>query len=420
MNFPSLLSVALDPSYLFQAQGQTPDTWQRAVLRSRDPRLLLNCSRQAGKSSVVAALALHTALFTRSALVLVVAPTLRQSEELFRKVRAAHLALGLLCRPVSGTRQRLELANGSRILCLPGREAGIRSFGGVRLLILDEAARIPDALYRSVRPMLAVSQGRLVALSTPFGCRGWFHREWHSTTPWRRFHIPWHQCPRITPEFVAQERLALGDDWVRQEYEGDFLALVGRVYPDFERAIVADGGVVPAGRAVGGIDFGWRSPFAAVWGVVDRDDVLWIVGERYRTQTPIHDHASALAALGDVMWYCDPAGHTERAELTAAGLTVRAGKNSIRSGIGLVTARLRSGRLRVLAPACPHLLEEARLYRYQSEDEGSTEEPQDRYNHALDALRYLVSRIEGHGASAEPVIEPPEGAGGAWESVGWW
>src|SRR5436190_1727587 len=76
------------------------------------------------------------------------------------------------------TQLRLELANGSRVVCLPGREGTIRSFGGVALLVLDEAARIPDALYRSVRPMLAVSGGRLVALSTPFGRRGWFWQEW--------------------------------------------------------------------------------------------------------------------------------------------------------------------------------------------------------------------------------------------------
>ncbi len=141
---------------------------------------------------------------------LLLSPSQRQSTEIFRKVLDAYKALG---RPLAARHQtqlRLELANGSRVLCLPGREGTIRSFGGVNLLVLDEAARIPDDLYRSVRPMLAVSQGRLIALSTPFGQRGWFWQEWESDGPWRKIRISWRNCPRITADFIAEETLRDG------------------------------------------------------------------------------------------------------------------------------------------------------------------------------------------------------------------
>ena len=75
------------------------------------------------------------------------------------------------------------------------------------------------------------------------------------------------------------------------------------------------------------------------------------------------------------------------------------------AGIAAVTARLQTGRLKVLADRCPHLLDEARLYRYPSpsEREADQENPIDEHNHALAALRYLVSRLDhhfmvGHGA----------------------
>lgn len=42
---------------------------------------------------------------------------------------------------------RLELQNGSRIISLPGKEQTVRGFSGVRLLAIDEAARVPDELY---------------------------------------------------------------------------------------------------------------------------------------------------------------------------------------------------------------------------------------------------------------------------------
>lgn len=375
----------------------TPDAWQRDLLLSPQPYLLLNCARQTGKSTTVAAAALVRLLAEHGALVLLVAPSERQSHELFRKVMDAYHALGQPIPSVLSNQSELELANGSRLVALPGREETIRSFSGVRLLILDEASRVPDDLYRSVRPMLAVSQGRLLALSTPFGQRGWFYDEWTGAGPWQRIHIPWTLCPRIRPEFVAEETRALGQGWVDQEYNGLFTALEGLVYPEFEMAIAACGVAVDAATPqaasrVGGIDFGWRNPFAAVWGVFDHDDVLWITHERYLRETPIADHAAALPR--EVMWHADPTGRTEIEELRRAGLKVRHGDNDIRAGIARVTERIRTGRLKV-APTCVNLIAESRLYRYPSSAERAQlgENPIDADNHALAALRYLVSRI---------------------------
>ncbi len=397
MNLHRALALALDPSLILRAAGLAPDPWQRELLLSRDRQLLLNCSRQSGKSTAVSALALHTALFAPGALVLLLSPSQRQSAEIFRKVLDADNALGRPIPAVYRTQLRLELANRSRVLCLPGKEETIRSFGGVNLLVLDEAARIPDDLYRSVRPMLAVSQGRLVALSTPFGQRGWFYREWIDDGPWRRFHVTWRDCPRITPDFIAGEMRSLGESWVRQEYEATFTSLEGLVYPDFAQALVEER-PAPAGRGVGGIDFGWRNPFAAVWGALDRDDVLWLHGERYLCQVPLHEHAAALRQFRPALWYADPAGATEIAELRAAGLAVRPAENDIRPGIAAVTARLRTGRLKVHRAGCPNLVREAQLYRYPSEAERklSGENPVDEHNHALGALRYLIAGLDAH------------------------
>src|SRR5262249_27648965 len=159
---------------------------------------------------------------------------LRQSAELFRKVLDAYHALGRPVPPRRLTQLRLELAHGGRVVCLPGREDTVRSFGGVELLVIDEAARVADDLYRAVRPMLAVSRGRLVALSTPFGQRGWFWREWHGAGPWKRVRVGWRDCPRITPDFIEEETRAMGADWVEQEYEALFTAREGLVYPGFD------------------------------------------------------------------------------------------------------------------------------------------------------------------------------------------
>jgi hypothetical protein len=89
-------------------------------------------------------------------------------------------------------------------------------------LIVDEASRVADELYFTVRPMLAVSGGALMMLTTPYGKRGVFYEEWTSGAGWERYEVPAGECPRISEEFLEEEREAL-PSWVyRQEYECSF------------------------------------------------------------------------------------------------------------------------------------------------------------------------------------------------------
>jgi hypothetical protein len=188
-------------------------------------------ARQAGKSQVAAALALRVALLRRRALVLLLSPSLRQSAELFRKVLDL---FGALRRPVGVRAEsalRLELANGSRVLSLPESERTVRGFSAVNLLVADEASRISDDLYRAIRPMLATSGGALVALSTPFGRRGWFFRAWDEEPDWRRVRVKAEECPRISREFLEEERRTLGERYYSQEYGCEFVAVEGQVFP---------------------------------------------------------------------------------------------------------------------------------------------------------------------------------------------
>jgi hypothetical protein len=217
------LALSLDPVILLHLAGLTPDDWQKRVLRSSSQRILLNCSRQSGKSTISAGLAIHTALYKPGSLILLLSPSLRQSQELFRKVLSFYRIVADSIPSDSETRLTLELANGSRVLSLPGKEGTIRGYSGVSLLVVDEAARVADELYYSVRPMLAVSGGRLIALSTPFGTRGWWYEAWRSNEAWERYTITAKQCPRITAEFLEEERRTLGEWWFRQEYECQFL-----------------------------------------------------------------------------------------------------------------------------------------------------------------------------------------------------
>jgi hypothetical protein len=238
------LRLALDRVAFARELGIVPDQWQERLLRSPSDRILLNCSRQSGKSTMAALIGLHRALYHPASLVLILAPAERQAKETFSKVADLYRRAesGHTLPPDSYRKLGMELANGSRIEALPGTEKTIRGFSGVDLLTLDEAARVDDGLYFAVRPMLAVSGGALIMLSTPAGRRGVFFEEWTEGVDWERYEVPASECPRISAEFLEEERRALPRLIYRQEYECSFEDLEDQVFAteDIEAAMSSD------------------------------------------------------------------------------------------------------------------------------------------------------------------------------------
>ena len=225
-----------------RSAGLYPDDWQRDALASEAPRQLYNCSRQSGKSSVAAVIAVHTALAEPSSLILLLSPGLRQSQELFKKCADAYHAAGSPVPEAARSALRLALLNGSRIVCLPSTETTVRGYSSVRALIVDEASRVPDELYRAARPFLAVSGGRLLALSTPAGKRGWWFHEWSEGVGWERYEISAPQVPRISEEFLSEERATLPDRIFRQEYLCEFTEVDDQLfsYDTVEQSITSE------------------------------------------------------------------------------------------------------------------------------------------------------------------------------------
>lgn len=241
----------LDPLKVMTAAGMTPDPWQGRVLRSTARMLLACCGRQFGKSAVFGALAARTAVVEAGSLTLVLSASQRQSAEFFQK----HIArlMQRLGWPVRPSRPpnvfSLELVNGSRIIALPDNQEAVVGYSEVDLLLIDEASRVSDALYHYTSPMLAVSRGRLCALSTPFGKRGWFYDEWQRGQGWERHQVtarPGDEgCPRISRAFLAAELRRKGPRLYAQEFLGEFVDTVDALIPgeDIDAAFRAD---VPA------------------------------------------------------------------------------------------------------------------------------------------------------------------------------
>lgn len=219
MKLANDLRYALDPvAFAVEVLGLELDPWQQVVLASRGKRDLLNVTRQGGKSTVSAVLALHEALYHSASLSILVSPSQRQSGELFRKVTDLKDRLPNQPDLIEDNKTSLHIAGGGRIVSLPGSEATVRGFSAATLIVEDEASRVDDALYMAVRPMLATTEGRLLLMSTPFGKRGHFWKEWSEGVNWQRTEVPATQVPRISKSFLEEEKSSMGAWWFEQEY----------------------------------------------------------------------------------------------------------------------------------------------------------------------------------------------------------
>jgi hypothetical protein len=244
------LRAGLDPGRVLRASGLIPDEWQERLLREQPQRALLCCARQVGKSVTAAAASLHQAIYVPGSLILMLAPSQRQSQELLRKTRGLLYALSSDAARSLESQQAIELKNGSRILSLPAKEETIRGYSEVSLLVIDEAAWVDDDLYHAVLPMLAVSSGRLLALSTPNGQTGWFHAAWEAPAPWTRIRITAADCPRIAREFLAERRRDMTASRYASEFECEFADAVDSVFAYIDVEAALDPALTPlfAGR----------------------------------------------------------------------------------------------------------------------------------------------------------------------------
>jgi phage terminase large subunit-like protein len=225
------IARTLDPVLLMKDAGLVLDQWQAKLMRSTahtspdaEKRVLMLCARQTGKSTTAAGMALHRAYYESGASIVIFSPSQNQSDEMLRTIKSLHNKLSGVPETVGDSVRKIEFNNGSRIRALHGDERTVRGISALSLVLIDEASRVPEELLAAVRPMIATrSDGTLVALSTPFGKRGFFYEAWTGDAIWYRVRVPASECPRISEAFLAEELRELGQQRFSEEYGLAFL-----------------------------------------------------------------------------------------------------------------------------------------------------------------------------------------------------
>ena len=234
---------AYDRTLLFKRVIGEPAKFQRELLTSTSPFILLNAARQSGKSSGMACIIAHVCAFEPGSLVAVTAPASRQTLEILRKVIEFKDALKLVT--TRSTQLEIEFENGSRIVGLPSTSDTVRGLSNLRLLVADEFAFFQDGtgghtILQALLPALG-TEGVFIGASTPNGRHGnAFAEYWHSGGDIHRIRAPAIEIPHLREKAERARGWMPASRW-KVEYE---LAFEGSGSPFFDmekiREAIAD------------------------------------------------------------------------------------------------------------------------------------------------------------------------------------
>ena len=202
------------------------DKWQEDVLRT-ETDVAMRSGRQVGKTTIISIKASLYALNKPKTTTLIISATERQAYHLFEMILNYLFDnyKNKICKGAKKpTKHLITLTNGSKIYCLPAGQSGVGIRGyTIDLLIADEAAYIPEEVWTAVTPMLAVTGGQKILISTPKGKAGYFYERF-SDPKYASFHISSEDCPRIPKEYLEQERKSMTKSEYAQEYLGEFVS----------------------------------------------------------------------------------------------------------------------------------------------------------------------------------------------------
>ena len=206
-----------------------PSPKQAQVLDDPAHRLILNCSRQWGKTTVIAIKALYEALHNERTTIMVLSRTKPLAALTIHKVREFAALLGIRRRRFQGREHSVQLPNGSAIFAI-AHNAATAVGNTVHIAIVDEAAVVEDDVFAAILPSISRTKGKLWLLSTPSGPSGMFYKIWHdhSLGHWTRVTATVDDIDYADKEVLHLET-TLFPNRARQDFYCEFVQPPGRL-----------------------------------------------------------------------------------------------------------------------------------------------------------------------------------------------
>lgn len=283
---------------------------------------------------------------------------------------------------------------------------------------MDEAAMMDKETYRILSGRILDSKGMMLMTTTPRGMN-WLHDEVYEkrhdtavldvngkTKADPRIAVvksTTSDNPHLDPNEIDLLRAQYTTQFAKQELAAEFVSFDGLVYNTFrpQDHIIDPIVNIPDGaEIIAGIDAGYADPFVCLW-VMKHKNKYFLLDEYYTTQRTMESHAMSIKRgflnPKTIRRWMDPSAAQASADLNSLGIVTFPAKNDIQAGINAVARCFETDRL-FITRGCVKTLTEIGQYCYS--DKGSRnrgETPVDAFNHAMDALRYIIYAEDGYG-----------------------
>lgn len=418
MRYDPLLEIAkgigknvLDDVKILNADGvyvRFKDTWtadQERALMTQKRHVAMTGGIQGGKTTTGCVFLLNEIEQYPRDDFMVVAPTIKRMnqstikrfDEVFKPQKIGYH---------SRTRGEFKLSAGGTVYLRTVEEDPDAVEGStLRAVLVDEPGDMVEKVNTNLRGRTDAKRGRIFYASAQYDAN-WFMKlcfpDLFGLEPnpdleiIRADSVDNPSFPRESWEEAARE---LTPEDFNRRYRGIMNRYEGLVYaltPD--HLVSAD--ILPAKpkeicqhftQIVFGVDWGYTHPAAVLVCGITPDLELWVLDEFYQSGVEPEDMINQVKMMADTwgasLKYCC---HS-RPEMTSAVNGIPNEFKDVVHGITKVRTLLYQKRIKIVQEKCPNLLNEFKLYHYKkTTDAYKQEDPEDKLNDALDALRYVV------------------------------
>ena len=279
----------------------------------------------------------------------------------------------------------------------------------------DEAGKYPLYFWENMQARAAIRKCQIILTTSPYSINWVFKELIRPTKRGDRDDVELVQARSDeNPYFPEEEFLAKKQTMDPRRFNmvfgGQFDRMEGLVYECFreDRHCIPPKELLPGTRYVAGIDWGYTNPFALVVIACEPSGRYYVIDEHYETHLTVRDMVDVCRrkkALWNIeRFYCDPSSPANIEEFNRAKLTALSADNNIRKGVDRVFELFKQDRLFLFQGASKNLLDEMENYHYPEEPDVEPNRdikelvPVAQYNHAADALRYVITALFHTGA----------------------
>jgi PBSX family phage terminase large subunit len=378
--------------------------WQNQVASDLHRFRVCRCGRRAGKT-YLAVEEIKGKAIAKPSRIAYFSTTYQQSRDICWELLKKELSPAI----IQANESRLEIRTktikgGESLIQLRGWESVETARGQhFDFLVVDEIASMKgfwSAWEEVLRPTLIDNKGEALFISTPKGYNHFYElcNKELNDEDFKSFHFTSYDNPHLPTEELEKEKQTKSPEAFLQEIMAEFQKTQGLVYKEFNRKqhLYTDLPQIEL-KKVAGIDFGYQNP-AAVLDIRTDGNKFWVEDEWYKRERTDQQIAEYVAQMHFEAVYPDPESPSAIEELRRQRVNIREvvkGKDSVVNGIKKVKELLLSGRLKI-NKSCVNLISEFEMYSYDDEDGelNQKEKPLKANDHALDALRYVVSMTQ--------------------------